>query len=264
MSSAVTFILVAVGLLVGVVLAVVLIMYLIIPLCRAIGWIFARIFGFIGGEIADLARTIGALITTLVLIPLVLGTIVIGRWSASAHFGRAIQREFGTLGACLYRIFLGHPARLFGLAPLTEGLERRIPEVVRATPGADKPAGRAGQFDGYKIVGSLMGGGSGAKLYIAEPDAIKRATFERQGFGEVGRVVIKTFSIRDGSTLPQIVRESRALDAARRLGFVLDHDLTPSASSTSHATCPASPSDSSRSSSTPPAPASPDASLPAP
>lgn len=227
MNSAVGFILITVGLLVGVVLAVVLVMYLVIPLCRAIGWVFARIFGFIGGEIADIARSIGALITTIVLIPLVLGTIVIGRWSASAHFGRAVQREFGTLGGCIYRIFLGHPARLFGLAPLTEGLERRIPEVVRATPGADKPAGRAGQFDGYKIVGSLMGGGSGAKLYIAEPDAIKRATFERQGFRDVGRVVIKTFSIKDGSTLPQIVRESRALDAARRLGFVLDHDLTP-------------------------------------
>ena len=227
MNSAAAFLLITVAILMGVVLAVVLVMYLIVPMCRAIGWIIKRIFAFIGGEIADIARLIGAIITSLVLVPLVLGTIVIGRWSASAHFGRAIQREVSTLGACIYRIFLGHPARLVGLAPLTEGLERRIPEVVRATPGADKPAGRAGQFEGYKIIGSLMGGGSGAKLYIAEPDPVKRAAFERQGFGDVSRVVIKSFSIRDGSTLPQIVRESRALDAARRLGFVLDHDLTP-------------------------------------
>lgn len=227
MNSAFGFIMVVLGLLLGVVLAVVLVMYLIVPLFKAIGWIIKRIFAFIGGEIADLARFIGALITALVLVPLVLGTIVIGRWSASAHFGRALQREFSTLGGCLYRIFLGHPARLVGLAPLTEGLEQRIPDVVRATPGADKPAGRVGQFEGYKIIGSLMGGGSGAKLYIAEPDAVRRAALERQGFGDVSRVVIKSFSIRDGSTLPQIVRESRALDAARRLGFVLDHDLTP-------------------------------------
>lgn len=227
MASGIGIILIIFGVLVGVVIAAVLVMYLIVPLFKAIGWIFARIFGFIGGEIADVARLIGALITSIIFLPLILGTVVIGRWSASAHFGRAFQREAGTMGGCLYRIFLGHPARLVGLAPLTEGLEHRIPEVVRAAPGSDKPAGRAGQFDGYKIIGSLMGGGSGAKLYIAEPDAIKRATFERQGFGEVGRVVIKVFSIRDGSTLPQIVRESRALDAARRLGFVLDHDLTP-------------------------------------
>ncbi len=227
MGSAVGIIFIILGVLVGVVIAAVLVMYLVVPLFKAIGWIFTRIFGFIGGEIADLARLIGALITSVIFLPLILGTVVIGRWSASAHFGRAFQRELATMGGCLYRMFLGHPARLFGLAPLTEGLEHRIPEVVRAAPGSDKPAGRAGQFEGYKIIGSLMGGGSGAKLYIAEPDAIKRATFERQGFGDVGRVVIKVFSIRDGSTLPQIVRESRALDAARRLGFVLDHDLTP-------------------------------------
>ncbi|MBX3366461.1 MAG: hypothetical protein KF912_04005 [Phycisphaeraceae bacterium] len=226
MTSAVGFILVTLGVLVGVVVAAAVVMYLIVPLFKAIGWVFARIFGFIGGEIADVARLIGSLITTLVFVPIILGTVVVGRWSASAHFGRAMQRETATIGGCLYRIFLGHPARLFGLTPLTEGFEHRIPEVVRAAPGADKPSGRTAQFEGYKILGSLMGGGSGAKLYIAEPDAIKRATFERQGFGNVGRVVIKSFSIRDGSTLPQIVRESRALDAARRLGFVLDHDLT--------------------------------------
>lgn len=226
MTSAVGFILVTLGVLVGVVVAAAVVMYLIVPLFKAIGWVFARIFGFIGGEIADVARLIGSLITTLVFVPIILGTVVVGRWSASAHFGRAMQRETATIGGCLYRIFLGHPARLFGLTPLTEGIEHRIPEVVRAAPGADKPTGRTAQFEGYKILGSLMGGGSGAKLYIAEPDAIKRATFERQGFGDVGRVVIKSFSIRDGSTLPQIVRESRALDAARRLGFVLDHDLT--------------------------------------
>ncbi len=227
MASAVGIIFVVLGVLVGIVLAVVLVMYLVVPLFKAIGWIFSRIFGFIGGEIADFARFVGAIVTSIIFVPLVLGTVVIGRWSASAHFGRALQREASTMGGCLYRMFLGHPARLFGLAPLTEGLERRIPEVVRAAPGADKPAGRAGQFEGYKIIGSLTGGGSGAKLYIAKPDPVKKATFERQGFGDVGRVVIKVFSIRDGSTLPQIVRESRALDAARRLGFVLDHDLTP-------------------------------------
>jgi hypothetical protein len=38
--------------------------------------------------------------------------------------------------------------------------------------------------------------------------------------------VIKSFALDAGSTLPQIVRESRALEAASRLGLVLEHELT--------------------------------------
>lgn len=227
MGSAIGIVFVILGLLVAVVVGAMLVVYLVIPLFRVIGWTLARIGRFFGGELADVFRFFGAIITTLVFVPMILGTVVIGRWSAASHYGRALQREFSTMGGCLYRVFLGHPARLLGLTSLTEGLENRVPEVVRATPGADRPASRAGQFEGYTIIGSLMGGGSGGKLYIAEPDAIKRAALERQGFKDISRVVIKTFSLRDGSTLPQIVRESRALDAARRLGLVLDHDLTP-------------------------------------
>src|SRR5262249_31066541 len=36
----------------------------------------------------------------------------------------------------------------------------------------------------------------------------------------------KSFSLRDGSSLPQIVRENRALPAAKRLGLILEHELT--------------------------------------
>lgn len=82
------------------------------------------------------------------------------------------------------------------------------------------------KFDGYEIVGTLPGGGSGSRLYVARPDAIKRAGFERDGQHGVGDVVIKVFSVHDGSSLPQIVRESRALEAARKLGLVLEHELT--------------------------------------
>ena len=39
------------------------------------------------------------------------------------------------------------------------------------------------------------------------------------------RVVIKSFTLTDGSSLPQIIRESRALEAAKQLGLVLEHDL---------------------------------------
>ncbi|MEM8836080.1 MAG: hypothetical protein AAGD00_09695 [Planctomycetota bacterium] len=182
---------------------------------------------FIGGMLGDSLRIIGSTITALVFMPLVIANIVIGRWSASSHFGRAVQDELGAGAAAAYRVFIGHPARFLLLTPLTEGIERRLPEVVAQAPTRDKPRSKAlGTFDGYTIVGSLAGGGSGAKLYVAEPSAVKRASFERAGAGHVDQVVIKSFSVSEGSTMPQIVRESRALEAAKKLGLVLDHELS--------------------------------------
>ncbi|HIB69856.1 MAG TPA: hypothetical protein EYO33_33460, partial [Phycisphaerales bacterium] len=128
----------------------------------------------------------------------------------------------------MYRFFIGNPARLFGLGGALEGVERRVPDAMAAAPTRDKPSKkRVGMFEGYKIVGSLKGGGSGGKLYIAEPDEVKRAVFAKRKLGEVDQVVIKVFSLNDGSSLPQIVRESRALDAARQLGLVLEHEMSP-------------------------------------
>jgi len=208
-------------------LAVIMVMYVVVPVFKGIGWIITQLARFIGGEVGDLFRLIGAVITSIVFVPLVIGSIVIGRWSASAHYGRAVQGEIVTASTCIYRMLIGHPARLLCLTSLTEGIEKRVPEVVAATPGRDKPRGRAGKFDGYTIVGSLPGGGSGGKLYVAEPDDVKLAGFARNGQDDVGQVVIKSFSLDDGSSLPQIVRESRSLDAAKKLGLVLDHELTP-------------------------------------
>jgi serine/threonine protein kinase len=187
--------------------------------------ILRNVFRFIGAEVTDALRLVGAVITALLFGPLVVLNIVIGRWSASRHFAAAFWSEVSSAGSAVYRLAVGNPARLFGMGTALEGVERRVPQAMAAAPGRDKPARRVGQFDGYTIVGSLQGGGSGSKLYIAEPDAIKRAGFARQGIGDVDRVVIKVFSLKDGSSLPQIVRESRALDAAKKLGLVLEHDL---------------------------------------
>lgn len=212
--------------LIAIPLAVVLIIYVVVPLLRLVVRLVGHIFRFIGHTITDLLRIIGALVTGLVLVPLVVVNIVIGRWSASSHYGRAFQGEVRNAALALYRVVIAHPARLLGLAALTEGLEKRLPEVVAAAPGRDAPSRRAGAFAGYDIVGSLAGGGSGGKLYIARPDAAKLAAFRRSGQEDVREVVIKSFSLSDGSSLPQIIRESRALDAAKRLGLVLDHELT--------------------------------------
>ncbi len=199
-----------------------------IKLIGLLGFGVVHIFRFIGGVFSDVARIVGSIVTTLVFVPLVVINILIGRWSASAHFGRAISSEVRAAVAAMYRIAIGHPARLLGLGAAVEGLEQRVPQVMAAAPTRDKPhKARAGAFDGYAIIGSLAGGGSGGKLYVAEPTPEKHAAFERSGHTEVDQVVIKTFSLEDGSSLPQIVRENRALAAAKNMGLVLEHDMTP-------------------------------------
>lgn len=210
----------------AVVVTVLGVIYLVVPFFKGVGWLVAHLFRFIFGMIGDTLRAVGSVITSIFLVPLTVGSIAIGRWSATSHYGRAIKGEVATLGRCLYRVFVGHPCRLFGLTALTEGLEKRLPEVMAAAPGADAPKGRVSQFEGYTVVGSLPGGGSGGKLYVAEPTPAKLAALARQGFVDVYQVVIKSFSTHEGSSLPQIVRESRALTAARRLGLILEHALS--------------------------------------
>jgi uncharacterized Tic20 family protein len=103
------------------------------------------------------------------------------------------------------------------------------PPRERAGAAADPPtsapprtnAAGPGPFAGYEIVGTLAPGGSGAKLFIARPLPGSRVRLPA-GFD---RAVIKSFQLSEGSTLPQIVRESRAMEAATRLGLVLEHHL---------------------------------------
>jgi serine/threonine protein kinase len=220
----------------AVVVAIVGAIMLAIPMFRGIGWLFRNfffavgwlvkhVFTFVRGVVTDAVRAVGAVLATLFFVPLAVGNVVIGRWSAASHFGRAIHSELHTFGMSVFRIGVAHPARLLLLGGLTEGIEKRVPDAMRQAPGADSPPAKVGQFDGYTIIGSLPTGGSGAKVYVAEPTPSKRAALARAGRGDLAQVVIKSFSLRDGSTMPQIVRESRALESARKLGLILDHEL---------------------------------------
>ncbi len=204
------------------------VIFLFIKLFGITFLVLRNIFRFIGEEITDTLRFIGAILASILFAPLVVLSIVIGRWSASKHYSGALMAELRSAGRCVYRIFVGNIARLFGVSKALEGVEQRVPEMMAAAPTRDKPSKkRVGIFEGYTIVGSLKGGGSGGKLYIAEPDEIKQAVFAKRKLGKVDQVVIKVFSLKDGSSLPQIVRESRALDAARSLGLVLEHEMAP-------------------------------------
>ncbi|MBX3323042.1 MAG: hypothetical protein KF757_08645 [Phycisphaeraceae bacterium] len=225
MSAVPPFILVTLGLFAAVVIGVFAI-WLLVKCFAVLGMVARHIGRFVIGMFSDFFRTIGAVVLLFILAPLTVLNVVLGRWSASAHYGRAFKNEVKTASVSVYRLIVGHPLRFLGLGGVTEGLEKRLPRVIAEAPGADKPARRVGMFEGYTIIGSLPGGGSGSKLFIAEPNEIKRAAFERQGFGAIDQVVIKSFRLDDGSSLPQIVRESRALDAAKKLGLVFEHELT--------------------------------------
>lgn len=209
----------------GIAAAVVLAILLLSKLIKGIVWLIGRITWFVGSEIGDSLRLVGSVLTTVMYIPMLLGNIILGRWSATGHIAKAMGTEIGAVGGCCYRLALGNPARLLGLRPMTEGMEQRLPKAVAQMPGRDKPSKKTGDFEGYDIVGSLPAGGSGAKLFIANPDPAKRDAYRRLGRSEVGQVVIKSFSMADGSTLPQIVRERQALEAARNLGLVLEHGI---------------------------------------
>lgn len=195
--------------------------WLIGGIFRAIGWIIMHIFDFVVGMLSDALRFVGAIIAMIVLTPMALLSVVIGRWSAAGHFAQSVQRECKVAVVCLYRVALQRPLKLLLLHGLLEGVEQRVPEAMAAAPTRDKPRRRAGQFSGYTIVGSLKGGGSGAKLYIAQPDSAVRSRYP----GMPDRVVIKSFALTEGSSLPQIVRESRALECAKQLGLVFDHGM---------------------------------------
>jgi len=194
---------------------------LIVGLFRGIGWLISHLFEFIGGMIGDTIRFIGSVVALIVFVPLVLLSVIFGRWSAAGHFGSGFKRELKVGGGCLYRVLLRRPLKLVWLHGLLEGVEQRVPEAMAAAPTSDTPSRRVGQFPGYTIVGSLRPGGSGAKLYVAEPDAETRKRIPRLP----ERVVIKVFALSEGSELPQIVRESRALEGAKRLGLVFDHSM---------------------------------------
>lgn len=214
-----------IGALVGAILLTGIVMFIIVPLFKGIGFLLGHVGRFIGGMFRDTFRFIGAVPAAIVFALLSVLNVIFGRWSASAHFGSNVQHELKTMASCLYRVGLGHPLRLIGLGSILEGIEQRVPAAVAESPGREKPSRRAGQFEGYTIVGSLPGGGSGGRLYVAEPSPAKRERITRQMGDCPDRVVIKSFAIADGSSLPQIVRESRALEGARQIGLILEHEL---------------------------------------
>lgn len=220
-----------IGVLVAMV-GVVFFMYVFVLAVRATGGLVKGLFRFLGLEVRDLVVAAGALISCSIAGLMAAMSTLRGNRRAMLHFSAAAGEDARSFGLAMYRVVLGNLLRACRLTPIIDAIERRLPGLIRSAPGAThKPAVGSGarstqKFEGYRIVGTLKSGGSGSRLYVAVPDEKRREAFEKAGHHGVTKVVLKCFSLGDGSSLPQIVRESRALDAAKRLGLVLDHELS--------------------------------------
>ena len=186
--------------------------------------IVGQTYRFVRDTLSDTLGLAGAFLTAALVLPLALVNVLVARWEAARHYGRALESELQEMGVALWGLAIGNPIRLLGLSRLTEGIERRLPRLVAGAPAASASAGN--DFEGYEVLDTLPTGGSGARLFLARPTREKLARWREDGEAPPGRVVIKSFALDAGSTLPQIVRESRALEAASRLGLVLEHELT--------------------------------------
>jgi len=162
------------------IVGVVVIVMIAVPVCRAIGWCFRQVFNFVIGEFGDAFRLIGAVILGIVYVPLIALNLLSGD-------GPPVGTTGGHCRASLARLECASIASRSGTRHgwWVVWVDRRpgAPVARGCRGGSDVgwAGGRSGQFYGYKIVGSLAGGGSGAKLYIAEPDPVKSAGFAREG-----------------------------------------------------------------------------------
>jgi len=197
--------------------------YLLWKLLVLVFRLVGRALRFVKDETVDTVHAAGAAVTAGATMTLALVNLVILRLSAARHYGRAFVDELKGVGVGVWRVSLGNPLRFVGLGALVDGVERRLPDAMERAPRARRA--RRATFDGYDVIGTLPSGGSGAQLFVARPKSATHRRFLRAGRSLPSEVVIKSFALEAGSTLPQIVRESRALEAASRLGLVCEHQL---------------------------------------
>jgi len=241
------------AILLGLFLAGVAIMVLIVSV-RFVAVAVGRIIACAGGIVGDLITAVVNLAVAPFSLARALVLLVIGRFREADRSAERFQSRIVEVGMRLWSAVVQRPLRIAGVrvpprrhslvpahGPVGPGAPPPPPLMAhrgaatapppfaaspRSTvdpPPWPNPAGFSNSFPGYEIEGRLPSGGSGARLFVAAPEPAKQVLLP----GTPSRVVIKSFAIGEGSTLPQIIRESRSLDAAKSLGLVLDHALEP-------------------------------------
>ena len=169
--------------------------------------------------LTDLVRFVGGAIVALVLLPVALGRLVILRPGSALEALRASRHESVVALKSLGCAVALRPLELLGLSALVGHVGTRM--RVALGDENEKRSSPA-EFPGYTVLRELARGGSGARLFVAEPDTRTR----RKLMFPSGFVVIKSFDFDDGTHAVEMLREGRSLDAARKLGLVLDHEAS--------------------------------------
>ena len=185
--------------------------------------------GLLGAHIGRCAKQfgtgivgfIGGAVVALLLLPVALARLVVAKPATAREALASSGHEAREALVALYTALVVAPLRLVGLGPVLGHVRTRLPAALGegGANGGGLRSARA-DFEGYTVLRELARGGSGARLYVCEPDARTRV---RIGLAD-GFVVIKSFDFDDGTHLAEMLRESRSLDAARKLGLVLDHE----------------------------------------
>jgi serine/threonine protein kinase len=191
------------GTIVGLVGAILLVIYVVVPVfCHSFRFI-GRLVRFMFQELRDCILLPIALFVGVIKLLRALLCVVLARWDIVHKEMEAARRRFTEAYDRIISLFIENPLGIIGIKTKPPHLVSRV-----------TPANTAlNIFEGYKIIGTLPSGGSGAKIYIANK------------VSDNTTVVLKNFEIASGSQLPQIVRESRAMESAKKLGLVLEHHL---------------------------------------
>lgn len=203
MSRLLIILVVIVGTVIGAAAIGILLRHLLMPVLRGIVDAIQFIGRLVIELICDVIAAIWHLCAAVLLLPAIIGGLLLGRWKSVGRMTQGLVSRFRRTGR-----------RVAGLVTRPAGVQ---PQFKR-TPGRTIRQGRrSGEFPGWRLTGELQAGGSGARLLVAEPA-------DGAPDGAPDRVVIKCFDLSGGAPLGQMIRESRALDGAKKLGLVIEHN----------------------------------------
>jgi len=192
--------------------AAIIFIYVVIPIIGHIFTFIGRIIRFGFQELRDVILIPIALFVGVIKLLRATICVVLARWDIVHAEMAAAKRRFVEAYDRTVAIFIDNPLRIIGI---DSSKQATLPSYLQHDESAVVEAAHQfkNNFDGYKVVGTLPSGGSGAKIYIVQPTNTS------------SKIVIKCFDISDGSQLPQIVRESRSMEAAKKLGLIIEHHL---------------------------------------
>jgi len=202
--------------------AVIIFIYVVIPTIGHVFTFFGRLIRFFYQELRDILLIPVALLVGVIKLLRATICVVLARWDIVHIEMTSAKRRFVEAYDRTVSVFIDNPLRIFGIDSSKQAiLPNYMQQVEQGAVGAAHQHKKnfggkintPNKFDGYKVVGTLPPGGSGAKIYIVQP------------INTSSKIVIKCFDISDGSQLPQIVRESRSMEAAKKLGLIIEHHL---------------------------------------